>query len=176
MAFLDKLRRMAQEPQAPHAPTPREECDALLDEAIKMALQLIAANGNHIPFFLALDAAGKRTTIAPDDTQIRDPDVLFESIRQHILAAIRDKQLRAVALARNVRYHRSDDPTPWESIQVTLDHLKDKACTCYLRYQIVDGQVVPGELFATDPVEKFFTDKATFIAGSDGAVHTRSQT
>jgi len=172
MAFLDKLKRMVQEPQPPHASTPREECDALLDEPIKMALRLIEAHGSHIPFCLAITTAGERTNIAADDTEIRDADVLFESVRQHALTAIRDRQIRAVALANNVRYHRADDSTPRESIQVTIDHLRDRACTCYLPYRITGGRVVPEELFTTDPVERLFTDNTTFIAGSGGEVTT----
>ena len=50
------------------------------------------------------------------------------------------------------------------AIQVTVDHLRDRACTCYLPYRIIDGRVVTDELFATEPVERLFTDKTTFIA------------
>src|SRR5437763_4950511 len=133
-----------------------------------MALRLIETHGSHIPFCLTITTAGERTNIAADDIEIRDADVLFESVRQHVLTAIRDRQVRAVALAKNVRYHRTDDLTPRESIQVTVDHLHYRACTCYLPYRIIDGRVVPEELFTTDPVQRLFTDKATSLAGSHG--------
>jgi hypothetical protein len=169
MAFLDKLKRKTQEPEPHRATTPREECDTLLNEATKMALRLVEAHGHHFPFCLAVTATGERTNFAADDREVRDPDVLFETVRQSVLTAIRNRQLRAVALVKNVRYHHADESTPRDAVQITLDHLReDRGCTCYLPYRLIDGRVVPEELFATDPVEAFFTDRATFLAGSEG--------
>lgn len=174
MAFLDKLKRKAQEPDSLRPPTPREECDALLDEAMKMALRLVEAHGRHFPFCLAITSAGERTSFAADDREVQDGDVLFDAIRQRVLTAIRDRQLRAAALVKNVHYHLAKDAAPREAVQVTLDHLREaRGCTCYLPYRMIDGRVVPDEVFATDPVEVLFTDKATFVAGSDGDVRTR---
>src|SRR6266403_2054348 len=105
MAFLDKLKKKVQEPAPPRPPTPREECDMLLDEAIKMALRLVEAHGHHFPFCLAITVAGERTNFAADDREISDGDLLFETVRQSVLKAIRDRQLKAVALVKNVHYH-----------------------------------------------------------------------
>ncbi len=174
MAFLDKLKKKVQEPEPPRAPTAREECDALLDDAIKMALRLIEALGHHFPFCLAITTAGERTNFAVDDREVRDSDMLYDVVRQSVLASIRDRQLRAVALVKNVRYHLAKDATPRGAVQVTLDHLREaRGCTCYMPYRTVDGRVMPDEVFATEPVEILFADRATFLAGSDGEVRAR---
>ena len=173
MSWAERLQKRINEPRATCLPAPREELNGLLNEAINMAVKLIEQHGNHIPFCFAITFAGERTDIAADDTKIRDPDLLFESVRQRTLESIRTLRLRAVALARNVRFHRPTDPEPRDAVQVTLDHLSDSARTCYLPYRVVDGRVVADELFATDPVERLIADKATFIAGSAGEVKGR---
>src|SRR5438552_2352317 len=138
MAFLDKLKKKVQEPEPPRRLTPREECDALLDEALKMALRLVEAHGRHFPFCLAITTAGERINFAADDREVRDGDMLVDVVRQSVLTAIRDRQLRAVALAKNVRYHLATDAAPREAVQVTLDHLREaRGWTCYLPYRII---------------------------------------
>jgi hypothetical protein len=141
---------------------------------MKMALRLIEAHGHHFPFCVAITTDGERTNFAADDREVGDADVLVDVVRRSVLTAIRGGQLRAVALAKNVRYHLATDAAPREAVQVTLDHLREaRGWTCYLPYRIIDGRVVPDEVLATEPVEVLFADKATFLAGSNGEVRTR---
>lgn len=70
------------------------------------------------------------------------------------------RRYRAVALARNVEYRSAHDGSPTDAVQVTLDHKEGPAVTCYLPYQLVQGRVIPGELFAVQPQERFFNHDA----------------
>lgn len=173
MSFLEKLQREAGKTPRQHTPTPREELDSLFDDAVKMALRLIEKHGCHFPFGMAISIDGERVNVAADDREMQDIEILFENIRRRIMDGIRQGQFRAIALAKNVAFRRAQNEPPTQSIQVTLDHREANACTCYLPYQIAQGRIITGELFATEPLERFFLDKAKFIVGLDGNIRGR---
>jgi len=136
--------------------TPRDEQNGLLSEAIGMALKLTAEHGSHFPFCMAITGEGERLNIAADDTAVSGYDALLGLVQQQVRAAIADHQLRAVAVARHVTLRAGPVQAGTEAVQITLDHLQDSASTCYLPYTVVDGQIEPGELFATEPVDVYF--------------------
>jgi hypothetical protein len=140
--------------------TPKDELNSLLDNAIGMALRLVEKHGSHIPFCMAVTTAGENVNIASDDSALPGADALLAGVRQHISNALREKRYRAVALARNVEYQSARDGSRTNAVQITLDHEQGSPVTCYLPYHIAQGKVVPGELFAVNPEERFFTHDA----------------
>jgi len=56
---------------------PREELDALLDAALRLALRLVEKHGCHIPFAFTVTTAGNRTDIAADNAVVTDAEQLF---------------------------------------------------------------------------------------------------
>jgi hypothetical protein len=136
--------------------TPQDELNSLLNDAIGMAIKLAEKHGSHIPVCMAISTSGERIDIAADDSAMRGTDALLAGVRQHITDGVRQRQYRAVALARNVEYRSARDGSPTDAIQITLDHKDGLPVTCYLPYQLTQGRVVPGELFAVQAVETFF--------------------
>lgn len=137
--------------------TPKDELNSLLNDAIEMALRLVEKHGSHIPFCMAITTAGERINVATDDSGLPGADVLLVGVRQHIKDALREKRYRAVALARNVEYRSAQDGSQTDAVQISLDHEHGSPVTCYLPYRRAQGRVVPGELFAVEPEERFFT-------------------
>ncbi len=135
---------------------PEDELNGLLNEAIKMALRLTEKHGCHVPFGMVISTVGERIDIAADDTEVRDVDVLFETVRRRILDGVRDNQFRAIALVNNVSFRLRPGDTPTDAVQIMLDHERGRASTCYLPYHIVDNRVFPAEIFATEAIERFF--------------------
>lgn len=144
--------------------TPKDELNSLLNDAIQMALRLVEKHDSHIPFCMAITTAGERINVAADDTGLPGADALLAGVRQHIKDALRERHCRAVALARNVEYRSARDGAQTDAVQVTLDHEDGSPATCYLPYRIAQGGVVPGELFAVEPEERFFTQNASKAA------------
>lgn len=136
--------------------TPKEELNSLLNDAIGMAIRLVEKHGSHFPFCMAITTSGERTSIAADDSNLPGADALLAGIRQHLSDASREKRYRAIALARNVEYRSAPDGLRTDAVQVTLDHQQGSPVTCYLPYQMAQGKVVPGELFAVQAEERFF--------------------
>jgi hypothetical protein len=136
---------------------PKDELNSLLNDVIGMAVRLVEKHGSHIPFCMAVTATGERVNIAADDSALPGADQLLAGIREHITEALRERRYRAVALARNVEYRWAKDGSRTDAVQITLDHEQGSPVTCYLPYQLAHGRVVPGELFAVDPQERFFT-------------------
>jgi hypothetical protein len=140
--------------------SPKDELNSLLNDCIGMAIQLVQKHGCHIPFCMAVTTAGERVNIAADDSAMPGAAALLADVRQHITDALRERRYRAVALARNIEYRSARDGSRTDAVQVTLDHEQGSPVTCYLPYHLTHGRVVPGELFATNPEEKFFTHDA----------------
>lgn len=136
--------------------TPKDELNSLLDNAIGMAIRLVEKHGSHIPFCMAITTAGEYINIAADDTGLPGTDALLAGVREHITDALREGRYRAIALARNVEYRSAQDGSRTDAVQVTLDHVEGSPVTCYLPYLLAQGRVVPGELFAIAPEERFF--------------------
>ena len=65
-----------------------------------MALQLIAKHGSHFPFAMIVTPGGKRANIAADDTEVRDREILFATVREELSKTIRQGGVRAFALAQ----------------------------------------------------------------------------
>ena len=136
---------------------PREELNQLLNEAIEMASKLIERHGAHFPFAMAITISGERVNIAADDRETRVATVLFESVVKEVLRGAKAGEFRGVAVARNIDYVSAQTRERTDAIQVTLDHVGDEPCTCYLPYRKLGaGSYQPGELFATDPVLRVF--------------------
>jgi hypothetical protein len=139
----------------PHGPA-RQELDALLNDALQMALQLVAKHGSHMPFAMIVTPAGKRANIAADDRTVHDREVLFATVRTELTKTILQQGVRSFALAQNVRYTRRDTGESSDAVRVQLEHSNGQSVTCYLPYRITAGQPVPGEVVATDSTEKLF--------------------
>jgi hypothetical protein len=141
---------------------PRDEANELLSAAIRMAKLLINDFGSHFPFGMAITVDGTREDIAADDRSVRDPEQLAQGVLSHLKEHCVDGSFRAVAFARNVTYHKRDDPQPVDAIEVTLDHVADSAVTCVLPYwRTESGMLEEGQLFAVDPRYMFFSGSST---------------
>ena len=136
---------------------PREELNGLLSSAIEIGLKLIAKHGNHIPFALVVRVNGERQNIAADNTDVHDGRILADTVLETVRGMVANRELRAVAFARNIDYQSAVDRSHVDAIEVDLDHLHDRAATCMLPYKLEGaGQPIPGELFAIEPREQFF--------------------
>jgi hypothetical protein len=137
--------------------TARQECDALLNTAITMAMRLLNVHGSHLPFAMVLDSDGGQTNIAADDTEIQDRDALAAAVQDKVKSMCAGGKLRAIAFARNISFRRSPEGPSITAVEVSLDHAQDHAVTCILPYELGPlGEPRPGELFAIDPRVTFF--------------------
>jgi hypothetical protein len=136
--------------------TPKDEMNELLNGAISMAIRLLEKHSSHVPFCMAISSTGDRLNIAIDDGGIPGASALIDRLRGHIADSMQAMKYRSVALAQNVDYQSADSGLRVDAIQITLDHENGSPVTCYLPYKIEVGKVIPGKLFAVDPVERFF--------------------
>ena len=137
---------------------PPEESNSLLNAAIGIGLKLIAKHGNHSPFAIAVRGNGERLNIAADNTEVHDGSILAKTVLWEVRGMIAKGELRAVAFARNIDYQSAVDRSHVDAIEIDLDHLHGRPATCVLPYtRENNGQPVPGELFAIEPREQFFS-------------------
>ena len=135
----------------------KEQLNGLLDEAIEMAQKLIEKHGSHIPFGMGIRRNGERVNIAVDDTNTQDIDVVESTLLKRLHELCDNRDLMAMALARNVQYRSAQDGSEVDAIEVTLDHTDSDPVTCYLPYSVDKfRKFVPGEMFAIEPREIFF--------------------
>jgi hypothetical protein len=131
------------------------EANELLHHALSIALGMLNNDTGFPPFCLAVTVSGKRLNKIVDTSIETDPAVLASSLRAAICRDCASLQYRCVAFTRNVMV-ADDLEKPEDAIEVTIQQLGATHTTCYLPYRRVNGRPVPGEIYATEPVESFF--------------------
>lgn len=139
----------------------RDQSNYLLNKAVDLALKLIAAQGSYHPFAIGLRDNGEDMHVVIDSNDPWDSmDAAIAALLSRLRSMCENDELRAVAFASNVDYRSAADGSPVDAIQIDLDHIRDSAVTCILPYSlVVPGQPAPGEIFAIEPRETFFSSE-----------------
>jgi hypothetical protein len=131
----------------------RVEANQVLNAAIEMALKLLATHEDFIPFGIAVSISGEHQNVVADDTLTSDRKVLSDTVRNALREGCDKFKYRTIALAQCVVVKGTPDSN---AIQVTVDQGIGQNVTCYLPFSRKNGELVPGELYATEPIERFY--------------------
>jgi hypothetical protein len=132
------------------------EANEILNRAIGIATGFLKDQRGFPPFCLAITVSGRRINQVPDTSITEDPAQLADMLRQEVRSSCARLRFRCVAFTRHVSVE-SESGELQPSIQITIEQLGPKHVTCYLPYQVTSsGEIQPGELYATEPVESFF--------------------
>jgi hypothetical protein len=147
-----KSRDEGAAPPPEGAVAPADELRDLLERSIERVLDNVDKHGWSIPFCLAHSHKGERIYVVAESSRPEaeyEPEKHVQSILAQVRRMIQNRELRAVALARNVNVKVSSDQGPVESpaVKVLLDHERGGGSTAYLLYHMVEGRATPDELF-----------------------------
>lgn len=133
--------------------TAREEMDALLTEAIRVAIHFLEKRGRFFPFAVGMDGDGRIQhfmAFAGDEQSETDPQI--EQTIQAVRVSADRGEIRGAAIVSDVFIRSAPGVDPSDAIRIQIEHLGGSPVTCYLPYQWQlepeTATVQPGTLFA----------------------------
>ena len=129
--------------------TPKEECEALLNSALPFAERMLREHGEFLPYGHALDSAGKFVAVGATDGREQPPSAdVIALLKQGFVQAAREGKYDATALVYDVRVALPSSGEKSDAIAVSLNHRDGYSVVVFFAYQLVDGDLTMGEVFA----------------------------
>jgi len=137
--------------------TPKEECEAMMDELIGSAEELLVQDGEFHPFAAMLSADGQIQRLVPTPP---GPGGLVAHLAASLKARAAEPQpQKAACIVSLVSVQRPGTQEVVDAIRMALDHQQDYAAHVFFPYELRSdhpGKVIYGEPFSTRGVSFAF--------------------
>jgi len=129
--------------------TPNEEVQALMNEGIRFAAEMLEEHGEFLPYGFAMDVDGEiRPVAAVDGDEEPPPEEIIEFLNIRFRRGADSGQYKATALFVNVRV-TPPGGRETDAVQVGLEHRAGNCLNVYFPYGRSIRRVMElGELFA----------------------------
>ncbi len=137
----------------------RDDLNSLLNAAIDVATDLLAADTEFAPFAMALQRSdGEIFHIEPeDDDDDADDEVIIAALYSGLRESVAEGRWRAVAVCADVTIEGEDGQPVSSAILVRLEHEADEPVSCTVPYDVGDESVELAELHAEPGEAQVFT-------------------
>ena len=138
--------------------TGKAEAEALLNEVLSFAEEMLAECGEFFPFAGALQPSGEVISISGYDGREHPPskdviDLLAQGLRDGAAAG----KYLATALVYDVRVTPPSANQPTDAIAAELEHRDGYAATVFFPYKLTNGQAILASPFATADTRSIFS-------------------
>jgi tetratricopeptide (TPR) repeat protein len=131
---------------------PPAEVKPLLDEAIQLGLRQLEQQRAITPMCLSVTRSGARLSVPFEELCLPLLPSLASRLLPRLKEALPEHDHHQAALLKQVEYETGEGRTRHEALQITLEQEDGWAVVCYLPYRREAGRVVPGEMFAVNPL------------------------
>jgi hypothetical protein len=136
---------------------PREQMNAVLDEACSTAIELLEKNREFYPFAIVMEKGGGVRHVAgytgsemPPSSEV--VDVLVAGLKADVASG----RLIAVGIVKDVRITDQQTGEKTDAVAVALEHRNDRPVTCYLPYSFQADRLVQRDIVAEQGVLNVF--------------------
>jgi len=139
---------------------PKVDCEALLNSVLPFAVEMLSAHGEFFPFGQAMRSDGQivaATSYAGEDHPKSNDSIAL--IRQGFVAAARNGDYRATAIAYAVGIRLPPDGAASDAVAVSLDHRNGYTVVVYVPYKFEGGAVTLGTTLAEEGEASVFPDR-----------------
>lgn len=138
--------------------TAKAEAEALLNEVLPFAEQMLGNYGEFLPYAGAVRPSGEVVSISGYDGREHPPskdviDLLVHGLREGAAAG----EYLATALVYDVRVTPPSASEPTDAIAAELEHRDGYTVTVFFPYELTDGQPVLASPFATADGRSIFS-------------------
>jgi len=134
---------------AQSVPTPKAQCEELLNAVLPVAKKFLAAHGEFYPFGASMKPDGQIVQTAAYDGREHPPsEPLIDLLRQSFRAQGKDGAIIASATVYDVRTIPPGATDKTDAVAVELDHRDSYSVTVLFPYTIMAGTVQFGPAFA----------------------------
>ena len=135
----------------------KKDVEALMNEFIGLAKRMLSEFGEFHPYGAAMKPNGELVSIAVHDGDEHSPSQsTIDVLNDEFEIAARSGEYIATALFYDVRVALRDKGPKSDAVAVALDHRDDYSVVVFFPYQIEDGKVSFGELFAQQGANNIF--------------------
>lgn len=140
--------------------TPKADCQTLLNAALPRVEELLQKNGEFFPVGAVLRANGEIRDVAAYDGREQPPSAdIIRLLKQAFVEGARSGDYVATALLYDVRVSLPSTNEKSDAIAVALDHRDHYSVIVFFPYQLAQGELSFGEVFAQQGTADIF--KAT---------------
>lgn len=139
---------------------PKAECESLMNAALPFAEQMLQKHGEFLPYGAALKANGEIASVAGYDGREQPPsNDIIRLLKDGFVKAARSGEYKATALVYDVRVVLPSTGKKSDAIAVSLNHRDDYSVTVFFPYQLSNGKITFGDVFAQKGEADVFSSK-----------------
>ena len=129
--------------------TPKAECENLMNAALPFAEQMLQKHGEFFPYGAALKGNGEIASVAGYDGREQPPsNDIIRLLKEGFVQGAKSGEYKATALVYDVRVTVPSTGTKSDAIAVSLNHRDNYSVVVFFPYQLTNGQLTFGEVFA----------------------------
>jgi len=130
-------------------PTPKSQCEELLDAVMPFAEKMLAAHGEFYPFGASMKPNGEIAQAAAyDGRELPPSQPLIDLLREEFAADAKAASIIASAVLYDVRAVPPGSQEKTDAVAIELDHRDNYSVVVLFPYTIERGTVTLGEPFA----------------------------
>lgn len=127
----------------------KTDCEALMASTLPFAEQMLAKHGEFFPFGAAMQADGKIISVGAFDGNEHPPSTeVIRLLKKGLVEGAQSRQYKATALIYDVRAKLPTTGETSDAIAVSLNHQDNFSLIVFHPYQLQDGKLTFGAIFA----------------------------
>ncbi|MCC7643613.1 MULTISPECIES: hypothetical protein [unclassified Janthinobacterium] len=135
----------------------KEESETLMNAVLPMAEKLLEQHGEFFPFGAAMKPSGEIVDVAGYDGREHPPSAdIIKLLESAFAKAAAAKQYKATALVYDVKVTPPSSNKKSDAIAVALDHVDKYSVVVFFPYELVNGKLQLGPVFAQKGAELIF--------------------
>jgi len=139
---------------------PKAECESLMNAALPFAEKMLQQHGEFFPYGAALKGNGEIASVAGYDGRERPPsNDVIRLLKQGFVHGAKTGEYQATALVYEVKVKLPTSGEMSDAIAISLNHRENYSVIVFFPYQLKNGQLVFGEVFAQTGEADVFPSK-----------------
>ena len=127
----------------------KADCETLMNEVLGVAKRMLREHGEFFPYGGAMEPTGEIVSVSGYDGREQPPSAdIIRLIRGAFVDAAAAGTYKATALVYDVRVTSRASGVKSDAIAVALDHRDQYSVVVFFPYQLVNGELRFGEVFA----------------------------
>ena len=135
----------------------KEESETLMNTVLPMAEKLLEQHGEFFPFGAAMKPSGEIVDVTGYDGREHPPSAdIIKLLESAFAKAAAAKQYKATALVYDVKVTPPSSNKKSDAIAVALDHVDKYSVVVFFPYELVNGKLHMGAVFAQKGADLIF--------------------
>lgn len=139
----------------------KQESEKLMNSVRLVADMLLKKLGGFHPFggYMELDGGIVHVGVEDPGNEYPDSKESIDTLRSSFQEQAQAKQCRAIAIVFDVALRSPGSDKKRDAIQISIEHRDDYAAEVFFPYEIVNKEVIYGEIFAQKRKREIFVKK-----------------